>query len=137
MNNYTAIKNLADIDTFIKKTHALHDGYVIAVEYLNKGIKPTVLDSELYTGWGYEFNWALTRLKVRVLITSIQDAVLEMIFENVLEWKISEAQDDILEVGVGFDDKGFIIWTDDAGGMDSFKENDSYVIAEKMKWRIL
>lgn len=137
MNNYTAIKNLADIDTFIKKTNALHDGYVIAVEYLNKGIKPTVLDSELYTGWGYEFNWALTRLKIRVLITSIQDAVLEMVFEHVIKWKITEEQYDILEAGVRFDDNGFVIWTDDAEGMENVKETDSYVIAEKMKWRIL
>lgn len=129
MNNYFSIKNLADIDTYIEKTNALHDGYIIAVEFQNNGIKPT--------DCGYKFDWELRQLKIRVLITSIQDAVLEMVFEHVIEWKISEAQDDILEVGVGFDDKGFLIWTDDAGGMDSFKENDSYVIAEKMKWRIL
>lgn len=127
MNNYFSIKNLADINTFVEKTNALHDGYIIAVEFQNNGIKST--------DCGYEFDWALRRLKIRVLITSIQDAVLEMVFENVWEWKITEAQYDILEAGVGFDDKGSIIWTNDAGDMDNFKENDSYVIAKKMKWR--
>lgn len=129
MDNYFSIKNLADIDTFIEKTNALHDGYIIAVEFQNKGIKSTEC--------GYEFDWTLRRLKIRVLITSIQDAVLEMVFENVLEWRITEALYDILEVGVGFDDKGFIIWTDEAEGLDNVKENDSYVIAEKMRWHIL
>lgn len=129
MNKYFSIKNPADIDTFIEKTNALHDGYIIAVEFNNKGIIPTDV--------GYNFDWTLRRLKIRVLITSMQDAVLEMVFEHILEWKITEDQSDIIEVGVGFDDKGFIIWTDDAGGMDDFKENYSYVIAEKMKWRIL
>ena len=129
MDNYFSIKNLADIDTFIEKTNALHDGYIIAVEFQNKGIKPTKC--------GHKFDWTLRRLKIRVLITSIQDAVLEMVFENVLEWRITEALYDILEVGVGFDDKGFIIWTDDAESMENVKETDSYVIAEKMRWRIL
>ena len=129
MNNYFSIKNLADIDTFIEKTNALHDGYIIDVEFHNKGIKPIV--------GGYHFDWTLRRLKIRVLITSMQDAVLEMVFEHILEWKISEAQDDILEVGLGFDDKGFIIWANDAECMHNVKENDSYVIAEKMKGRIL
>ena len=129
MDNYFSIKNLADIDIFIEKTNALHDGYIIAVEFQNKGIKPTKC--------GHEFDWTLRRLKIRVLITSIQDAVLEMVFEHVIELKITEEQNDILEAGVRFDDNGFVIWTDDAEGMENVKETDSYVIAEKMKWRIL
>ena len=129
MNKYFSIKNLADINTFIEKTNALHDGYVIAVEYQNNGIKilPDV----------YEFDYELRQLKIRVLITSIQDAVLEMVFEHVLEWKITEDGYDILEAAICFDDKGFIVWSDDAIDLDKLERNASYVIAQKMKWRIL
>lgn len=129
MNNYYSIKSPYDIDTFIDKTNALHDGYIIAVEYQNKGIKTTDM--------AHEFNSALTQLKVCVLITSMQDIVLEMIFENILEWKITEIHSEISEVALRFDDKGLLIWTDDAEGIDNIKENDSYIIARKMKWRIL
>ena len=133
MNHYISIKNLADMDTFIKTTNALHDGYIVAVEFQNKGIKP--IPSEFASG--YEFDWKLRRLKIRVLITSIQDAVLEIVFENVLEWKITEDQTDILEAAVCFDDRGSIVWSDGAIDMDKLERNDSYVIAKKMKWRIL
>lgn len=129
MDNYFSIKNLADINTFIEKTNALHDGYIIAVEYQNNGIK--------ISGNYYEFNPELKQLKIRVLITSIQGAVLEMVFENISEWKITEANNDILEAAVSFDDKGFIVWAVGAINLDNIEDNDSYVIAEKMKWRIL
>lgn len=129
MNSYYSIKSLADIDTFIKKTNALHDGYIITVDYRNDGIK--------ISGDVYEFNPELKQLKIRVLITSIQDAVLEMEFENVLEWKITEADYDILEANVSFDKNGFVIWADGAIDLNNVQGNDSYVIAEIMKWRIL
>lgn len=129
--NYISIKNTDDINTFIEKTNALHDGYIVAVQFHNKGIKPT---KEVC---GHEFDWTLRRLKVRVLIESMYDAVLEMVFDHILEWRITEDFSDILETGLRFNDNGFIVWTDDAEGLDDVKENDSYVIAEKMKWRIL
>ncbi|MCH5153573.1 MAG: hypothetical protein J1F71_00020 [Clostridiales bacterium] len=129
MNNYYSIKSPADIDTFIEKTNALHDGHIVAVEYRNNGIK--------ISGDVYELNSELKQLIIRVLITSIKDAVLEMEFENVLEWKISQADNDILEAGVSFDEKGFIVWADGAIDLNNVQGNDSYVIAKKMKWRIL
>lgn len=119
------------MNTFIEKTNALHDGYVIGVEYRNNGIKIT------QTGMAYEFNYELTRLKIRVLITSICDVVLDMVFENILKWKVTDGQCDILEAAVCFDDKGFIVWSDDEIDLDKLDRNDSYVIAKKMKWRLL
>ena len=129
MSNYYSINTSTDIDTFIEKTNALHDGYIVAVEYRNNGIK--------ISGDVYEFNPELKQLKIRVLITSIQDAVLEMEFENILEWKITETNYDILEASVSFDEKGFVVWADGAIDLNNVQENDSYVIAKKMKWRIL
>ena len=129
MNKYYSIKSFADLDTFKEKTNALHDGYIIAVEYRNNGIK--------ISGDVYEFNPELEHLIIRVLITSIQNAVLEMVFESVLEWKITKTQSDILEVAVCFNDNGFLVLTDDATNLENFIDNDSYVIAKKMKWRFL
>ena len=129
METYFSIRNPADIADFMEKTNALHDGYIIAVEYQNDGIKST--------GDTYEFHSELKRLKIRVLITSMQDAVLEMLFENVSEWRITEAENDILEAAVAFNDNGSILWTDCAKNIDTFKKNGSYAIAESMKWRIL
>ncbi|MCH5158557.1 MAG: hypothetical protein J1F33_05115 [Clostridiales bacterium] len=129
MNNYYTIKSPADINTFIEKTNALHDGYIIAVEYRNNGIK--------ILGDVYEFNHELNQLKIRVLITSIQDAVLEMVFEDILKWRITEDNSDISESGVCFDEKGFIMWADGAIDLNNVQGNNSYVIAKKMKWRIL
>ncbi len=110
MNKYFLIDKLADIDIFIEKTNALHDGYIIAVEYLNNGIK--------ISGDAYEFNSELKQLKIRVLIMSIQDVVLEMVFENILKWKITEGDCDILEADVRFDKNGFVIWADDSIDLD-------------------
>lgn len=129
MPNYFSIGNLADIDNFIEKTNALHDGYIIAVEFHNNGIK--------ITDTAYEFNSELTQLKICVLITSIHDAVLEMIFDDIIKWKITEDQRDIIEAAVCFDCRGFIVWSDDTVDIDNLEKNDSYVIAGKMKWRIL
>lgn len=129
MNKYYSIKSFADLDTFKEKTNALHDGYIIAVEYRNNGIK--------ISGDVYEFNPELEHLIIRVLITSIQNAVLEMVFESVLEWKITKTQSDIVEVAVCFNDNGFLVLTDDATNLENFIDNDSYVIAKKMKWRFL
>lgn len=129
MLNCFSIENLADIDNFIEKTNALHDGYIIAVEFHNNGIKINDL--------AYEFNSELTQLKIRVLITSIHDAVLEIIFDDIIKWKITDDQCDIIEATVSFDYRGFIVWSDGTVDMDNLEENNSYVIARKMKWRIL
>ncbi len=129
MSDYFLIDNLEDIDIFIKKTNALHDGYIIAVDYLNNGIK---ISNDCY-----EFNPELKQLKIRVLITSIHDVILEMVFENILKWKITEDDNDILEANVCFGKKGFIIWSNDTIDLNNVEKNDSYVIAKKMKWRFL
>lgn len=130
MDNYFSIKNLTDIDTFIEKTNALHDGYIIDVEFRNDGIIKKSSNC-------YEFDYKFERLKIRVLITSMQDAVLEMVFENIVKWRMTEDNSDITDTAVCFDDKGYIVWSDDAFDLDNIEKNDSYVIAEKMKWRFL
>lgn len=134
MGDFNLIKTADDIADFLKKTNHLHDGYIIAAEYCNNGITP--IDS------GYEFNPEHTQLKIRVMITSIMDAVAEMVFENLVDWTLNNSQGniimgDILDTAVFFNEKGQIIWTDDTANNDNFTENSSYVIAHRMKWRFL
>lgn len=129
MNNYFAIKNVTDIDNFIEKTNALHDGYIVAVKYQNNGIE--------ISGDVYKFNPEFKQLIIHVLITSIQDVVLEMKFENVVEWKITESTEGILETGVRFDENGFVVFADGEIDLNNVQKNNSYVIAKVMKWRIL
>ena len=134
MSVFYSIRTADDIADFLKKTNYLHDGYIIAAEYCNNGITP--IDS------GYKFNPELTQLKIRVMITSIGDAVLEMVFEHPVDWILSNSHGniimgEILEATVFFNDKGQIVWIDDVCNKDNLEENTSYIIAHNMKWRFL
>ena len=77
-----------------------------------------------------------TRLVVKIFVTSIGDAVVELEFENLLEWQIKDNQWDMTDTTVMFDDHNWIIWSDDVYiNMEEVKKG-SYVIAKSMKWRI-
>ena len=66
---FNTIKTKKDIENFLDKTNALHDGYIISVQYVNGGI--TKLD------YGHHFNPEQTKLIIQVLVTSIFDAILD------------------------------------------------------------
>ena len=69
-------------------------------------------------------------------MTSIWDAVVEIEFENLLEWQIKDNQSDIFDVSVFFSENNLIVWMDDIYTSAEDMKNGSYVIAESMKWRI-
>ena len=71
---FNTIKTKKDIENFLDKTNALHDGYIIGVQYTNGGI--TKLE------YGHHFNPEQTKLIIQVLVTSIFDAIVEIEFEN-------------------------------------------------------
>ncbi len=129
MSSYYLIQNEEDINSFIEKTNALHDGYIIAVEYKHGGIK--AIDR------GYEISPDLTRLMIRIMVTSINDAVVELIFENILDWKMTDTQYEILDSYIFMEKNGWLVWSDDANNKSTYKQNSFYVIAEKIKWRII
>lgn len=125
---YNSIRSNEDVKYFLEKTNSLHDGYIIGVQYVNDGISNK--------DYGRSFDAEQTKLILKILITSIGDAVAELEFDNLLEWQIKDSQWEITDTTVTFDDQGWISWADDVyANMDELK-NGSYAIARSMKWRI-
>ena len=134
------IKSQKDIEEFIDKTNALHDGEIIDVRFSHTGI------SKDKKG-GYWFDPSRTKLTLQILVTSLWDAVIEIEFEDLLHWQVKGSPytfDDIIETHVKIDcglstlspEQDWIIWSDDTfTTMDDLKDC-SYVIAKSMKWRI-
>ena len=121
---YHPINSQSDIDLFLDRTNGLHDAYLIGVDYAHNGISggnPCYIDPDK------------TELRLRWLVTSIYDQVVELVFTAPLEWQLRDRGFDITDTAVSFTDKGFVLWTDDL----EFRESDSYVIAQAMKWRFL
>ena len=125
---FNIIKTKKDVENFLDKTNALHDGYIIGVQYTNGGI--TKLE------YGHHFNPEQTKLIIQVLVTSIFDAIVEIEFENLLEWQIRDNQWDITDSSIIFDENGLIIWLDDVYTTAEEIKKGSYVIAKTMQWRI-
>ena len=85
---------------------------------------------------GHYFEPAKTKVVFQILVTSICDAVVEIEFENLLEWQIKDNQSDIFDVSVFFNENNLIVWMDDIYTSAEDMKKGSYVIAESMKWRI-
>ena len=125
---FNIIKTKKDVENFLDKTNALHDGYIIGVQYTNGGI--TKLE------YGHHFNPEQTKLIIQVLVTSIFDAIVEIEFENLLEWQIRDNQWEITDSSIILDENGSIIWLDDVYTTAEEMKKGSYVIAKTMQWRI-
>ena len=126
---FNEIRTNNDIRVFLEKTNSLHDGVIIGVNYSNCGILP--IEN------GYAFNPEQTKLVLQILVTSICDTVVEIVFENLLEWQIHDNQWDMTDTSVIFNEQNWIIWSDDAFDNMETTKKGSYVIAQSMKWRIL
>jgi hypothetical protein len=125
MAEHLKIENRTDAELFLARVNGLHDGHIISAEYKNDGI-------EIVKG-GYEFHPEKTELKLSVLVTSIGDTIVEMIFDEVSEWRIQSGYcDDILDSHISFDINGFVIWSDDQS-----EYSDIRVVAKNMRWRII
>ena len=126
---FELIKSSKDIKNFLDKTNSLHDGYIIGVQYANNGISRIE--------HGHLFNPEQTKLSLQILVTSICDSIVEIEFEELLEWQIKDNQWDITDTTVIFADQHWIVWSDDVyTNMDEIKKG-SYAIAKSMRWRIL
>ncbi len=124
-----SIKTTEDIKNFLNKTNSLHDGYIIGVQYVNNGI--TRIEN------GHCFNSEQTKLIIQILVTSIWNTIVEIEFENLLEWQIQDNQCNITDTTIMFNDQKWIVWADDVyTSMDELR-NCSYAIAKSMKWRIV
>lgn len=128
MGNYTDITVDRDIEDFLQRTNHLHDGYVISTTYKNDGIE--------MTNGGYDFYFDKSRLVLQVLVTSLEDTIVEMIFDNVYEWQLCGGDIPILDSYMHFDTNGAIVFTDEED--DEFEYLGSVrVVAGKMSWRII
>lgn len=125
---FKEIKSDKDIKEFLDKTNSLHDGYIIGVQYENKGISKTE--------YAHYFDSEKTGLRLRILVTSISDAIVEIEFEDILKWQIKDNQSEITDTSVIISDQRYIIWSDDVFSNTAELDKGSFVIAKSMKWRI-
>ena len=124
-NVFHPIRSQSDIDQFLDRTNGLHDAHLIGVQYAHDGISggnPCFIDPDR------------AELRLRCLVTSIYDAVVELVFTAPYEWQLRDSGVDITDTSVSFDEKGRILWTDDS---DPSCRDGSWVIARAMKWRFL
>ena len=128
--DYSYIKAQKDVENFLEKTNSLHDGYIIGVQYTNDAI--TNVDEN-----GYFINPNAKKLSLRILVTSIWDAIVEIEFDGVLEWQIKDNQMDMTDTSILFVEYDRILWVDDVFTNMNELKNGSYVIANSMKWRIV
>ena len=126
---FNEIKTEKDIQTFLEKTNQLHDGHIISAIYTNNGIEKTE-GGHSYSPWK-------TTLTLKVLVTSIWDAVVEIEFEGLYEWQIYDNFSDIFATTLSFDDMGHIVWADNPWHTREDLKRSSFVIAASMKWRIV
>lgn len=115
---YQVIRDSHDIAGFIAETNGLHDGYLVSVHYDHTGFawgNPLYVDEQKAI------------LKLQIVVTSMHNTRIELVFEAVRAWEIKENQTEILDSSVSFTDDGLIHWHSD----------DDDVIAKTMKWRII
>ena len=117
-----------DIEHFLDKTNGLHDSYLIGVQYVHSG----------HTGGNpHWIDPKLSELRVRYMVTSIQDVIVELIFSSLVEWQIKDNSFDITDTSISITENGNVIWTDDYSTEFDIRKDGSYVIAEKMSWRFV
>ena len=117
-----------DIEYFLDKTNGLHDSYLIGVQYIHDG----------HTGGNpHWIDPKLSELRVRYVVTSIQDVIVELVFSSLIEWQIKDNSFDITDTAISIAENGNVIWADDCSTEVEVRENGSYVIAERMNWRFV
>lgn len=124
---YNEIQSKMDIKDFLERVNGLHDSYLIGVEYTHRGHtggNPHIIDPEL------------TELRLRFMVTSMHDAVVELVFRSVSQWQIKDRGFDVTDCAVSLE-SGTVIWADDYSTDPSIREGGSYVVAAKMKWRFV
>ena len=128
---YTSVLTPEDAKAFIEAVNNLHDGEITAIDYRFTGI------TKLPEG-GHMYAPDMTELRITVLVTSIWDSVVELVFEALDDWQIGGySGSSIYDILVDFSDKGFVIWTTGCStDMEVMREED-FVVARLMKWRFI
>lgn len=128
---YTPILTPEDAKVFVEAVNHLHDGEITAINYRFDGI------TKLPEG-GHMYAPDMTEMRITVLVTSIWDSVVELVFESLDDWQLGGYSGScIYDILVDFNDRGFVIWTTGCStDMETMREED-FVIARRMKWRFI
>ncbi|MBQ8814120.1 MAG: hypothetical protein IJZ85_06485 [Lachnospiraceae bacterium] len=124
---YFKIETEQDVCRFIENTNGLHDGYIISVQYEHRGhVK----------GNPHWINPALSELRIQILVTSIKNTIVELVFTDLVKWQLMDNGFDIVNTAISFDQSGYVMWADDDAPDVEERKKGSYVIAGNMRWRI-
>lgn len=123
-----AIRTQEDIVTFLNESNYLHDGYILSVQFSHNGYKPQK-DGSVHV---YPED---NELKIRILITSIGNTVIELIFKEVSEWQVHDNMWDIFGTAISVSESGKIVWTDSFSTDEEIRKKGSYVVARSMEYR--
>ena len=127
---YTSILTPEDAKAFIEAVNNLHDGEITAMDYRFTGI------TKLPEG-GHMYAPDMTELRITVLVTSIWDSVVELVFEALDDWQLKGKQFGIYGVLVEFNDQGAVIWTTSHSTDMTHMKESSYITCRRMKWRFI
>ena len=128
---YTPILTPEDAKAFIQAVNDLHDGEITDIRYHFNGI------TKLPEG-GHMYEPDKTELKITVLVTSIWDSVVELVFESLDDWQLGGYSGScIYDILVDFSDRGFVIWTTGCSTDMAVMQEADFVISRRMKWRFV
>ena len=133
--DYTPSLTPEDAKSFIEAVNSLHDGEMTDIRYRFNGI------TQLPEG-GHMYEPDMTELHITVLVTSIWDSVVELVFEALDDWQLgscsrSNIGTDIYGILVDFDDKDFVVWTTGHSTDMAVMQEADFVVARRMKWRFV
>ena len=126
--DFREILNEIDAASFLSETNGLHDGYIVSVYYLHQGLymgNPMLIDPEK------------TKLVLRVIVTSIYETLIEIVFEGIKDLQIKNVEYELLDSSVSLSKDGFITWCGDLSTEPDYLRDSTYVVARAMKWRIV
>ena len=117
-----------DVAEFLSEANGLHDGYIVSIDYQHQGYtwgNPMYIDPEK------------TRLVLRVMVTSIYNTLIEIVFEGIKDFQIKDVEYELLDSSISFSKDGFITWCGDLSTEPDSLRDSNYAIASMMKWRII
>ena len=123
-----SIRSQKDIEYFLEQTNGLHDGYLVEVQYVHRGYEG---------GNSCRIDPALSELRIRYMVTSICDAVVELVFIALDKWQIKDDAMDVTDVSISMEEDGKILWADCHSTLPEIRKSGSYVVAKEMKWRFI
>ena len=126
--DYREILSARDASVFDRETNKLHDGYLVSVNYMHDGYawgNPLFIDSHR------------AELILRIMVTSIHNTLVEILFEGVREFQIKDTSYELVDSSIALSKEGIVTWCADTSTEPETLRDANYVVAEKMKWKII